>query len=125
MVQQMALAQDTTNLEFICDDAIDDLSRSLSVESVQELLGMSIEIDSTNNFNTAAGLASSSSGLSCLGIALANLYGLQQTEDFDFSVLARLGSGSAVRSVYGGFVRWNRALRAQYGFWRARKAAVC
>ena len=64
-----------------------------------------ISIESQNNFNTAAGLASSSSGLSCLGYALANLYGLQ---DVDVSILARIGSGSACRSVYGGFVKWEK-----------------
>jgi len=68
---------------------------------------MDICIDSINNFNTAAGLASSSSGLSCLGVALASLYGLPQNK-VDYSLLARLGSGSAVRSVYGGFVVWNK-----------------
>ena len=72
-------------------------------------MSLNIEIESKNNFYTAAGLASSSSGLSCLGIALANLYGLPKDSDHvDFSMLARLGSGSAVRSVYGGFVKWNK-----------------
>jgi mevalonate pyrophosphate decarboxylase len=75
--------------------------------SVDAVLAMDICIDSTNNFNTAAGLASSSSGLSCLGVALASLYGLPKHK-VDFSLLARLGSGSAVRSVYGGFVVWNK-----------------
>ena len=62
-------------------------------------------ITSRNNFNTAAGLASSSSGLSCLGFALAKLYNIK---DIDYSVLARLGSGSACRSLYGGFVKWEK-----------------
>ena len=64
-------------------------------------------IESENNFNTAAGLASSSSGLSCLGFALANLYGLPKNK-IDYTLLARMGSGSACRSIYGGFVRWNK-----------------
>ena len=64
-------------------------------------------IVSDNNFNTAAGLASSSSGLSCLGCALATLLGLSE-DQIDFSILARLGSGSACRSTQGGFVVWNK-----------------
>jgi len=35
------------------------------------------------------------------------LYGLDETK-VDLSMLARIGSGSAVRSVYGGFVKWNK-----------------
>lgn len=104
-VQKMAREQGPKDLEFICDE---EPEKKLSIASIDDLLKCHVEIESNNNFNTAAGLASSSSGLSCLGIALAHLYGLQQSADFDFSVLARLGSGSAVRSVYGGFVKWNK-----------------
>jgi diphosphomevalonate decarboxylase len=77
----------------------------VKIIKVGELMKCGLLIESNNNFNTAAGLASSSSGLSCLGVALAHLYGL---EGVDFSVLARIGSGSAVRSVYGGFVKWEK-----------------
>ena len=35
-----------------------------------------LRIESVNNFATAAGMASSASGLSCLAVALASLYGL-------------------------------------------------
>jgi len=48
-------------------------------------------------------LASSAAGYACLVAALANLYGVQDTE---LSSIARVGSGSACRSVYGGWVRW-------------------
>ena len=69
---------------------------------------MSIEIESVNNFRTAAGLASSSSGLSCLAFCLASIYGLKESFPGHFSTFARLGSGSACRSLYGGFVEWQR-----------------
>jgi diphosphomevalonate decarboxylase len=61
-------------------------------------------IDSTNDFPTAAGLASSSSGFAALALAASTAAGL----DLDrrtLSVLARRGSGSAARSIDGGFVR--------------------
>ena len=70
-----------------------------------------IKIESENNFNTAAGLASSASGLSCLGFALSKLYGLG---DENNSLLARLGSGSACRSLDGGFVLWDKGWTGPY-----------
>lgn len=63
----------------------------------------SVHICSENNFPTAAGLASSAAGYACLVAALCRLYGIQG----DISALARQGSGSACRSVLGGFVRWH------------------
>lgn len=39
-----------------------------------------IHVESTNNFPTAAGVASSSSGLACLAACLAKLYGVQVSE---------------------------------------------
>lgn len=65
-----------------------------------EILKWNIRICSVNNFPTAAGLASSSSGYACLVFALAKLYQI----DGDITELARLGSGSACRSIYGGWV---------------------
>ncbi|KYQ59823.1 Diphosphomevalonate decarboxylase [Trachymyrmex zeteki] len=61
-----------------------------------------IRICSKNNFPTAAGLASSAAGYACLTAALAKLYKIEG----DISIIARSGSGSACRSVMGGFVRW-------------------
>ena len=78
---------------------------------LKELLTRSILIESDNNFRTAAGLASSSSGLSCLAVCLATAYGVREEFQGQFSTFARLGSGSACRSVYGGFVEWERGWR--------------
>lgn len=64
-----------------------------------------IVIESVNNFNTAAGMASSSSGLSCLAFALFKAYGIEASRE-EISLFARLGSGSACRSIEGGFVHW-------------------
>ena len=60
-----------------------------------------------NNFATDAGMASSASGLSCLAVALASVYGIKEEYPGQFSLLARLGSGSACRSLYGGLVHWS------------------
>src|SRR5699024_3371496 len=64
-------------------------------------------VKSTNNFPTAAGLASSASGMAALAGAASLAAGLQLTRS-DLSRLARRGSGSACRSVYGGFVEWQK-----------------
>merc|ERR1712071_148515 len=66
-----------------------------------------VAIVSENNFPTKAGLASSASGYACLVYTLAKLYGLD-TESCELSALARRGSGSACRSMFGGFVRWHK-----------------
>ena len=103
-----------------------------------------VHIITVNNFPTAAGLASSASGLACLAYTLAELYGLipgdgaegdnnnkvdkevvnnnkvdkESTGDNDnhvdrralalteVSKVARMGSGSACRSLFGGYVKW-------------------
>lgn len=63
-----------------------------------------VHIVSRNNFPTAAGLASSAAGYACLAYVLGHLYGL--TDNVELSRLARRGSGSACRSLFGGFVQW-------------------
>ncbi|XP_028548821.1 diphosphomevalonate decarboxylase MVD2, peroxisomal isoform X3 [Dendrobium catenatum] len=62
-------------------------------------------IASYNNFPTAAGLASSAAGFACLVFSLAKLMNVKE-ELGQLSAIARQGSGSACRSLYGGFVKW-------------------
>lgn len=62
-------------------------------------------IQSTNFVPTAAGLASSASGMAALAGA-ANLACNLQLTQRELSMFARRGSGSATRSIYGGFVEW-------------------
>ncbi|KAJ7069781.1 GHMP kinase [Mycena amicta] len=65
-----------------------------------------VHIASFNNFPTAAGLASSASGFAALTASLAALYALPSPPT-KLSLIARQGSGSACRSLLGGFVAWN------------------
>lgn len=69
-----------------------------------------LRIASYNNFPTAAGLASSASGLAALVASLAQLYDLPQTPS-QLSLVARQGSGSACRSLFGGYVAWRAGER--------------
>ncbi len=64
----------------------------------------------TNTVPTAAGVASSASAFAALVRALNGVYGWGLSER-EMSVLARLGSGSACRSLWRGFVRWRRGER--------------
>lgn len=63
-----------------------------------------LQIDTHNNFPTAAGLASSASGFAALTLALATAWQWPLSLPA-MSALARQGSGSAARSLFGGFVR--------------------
>ena len=65
---------------------------------------------SFNRFPTASGLASSASAFAALGLAAARAYGLSLSPRA-LSVLARQGSGSAARSVFGGLVRMHSGER--------------
>lgn len=65
---------------------------------------------SQNNFPTAAGLASSASGFAALAMAADAALNLNMPKR-ELSAIARRGSGSAARSLYGGFVHMAKALR--------------
>ncbi|CAN5781633.1 diphosphomevalonate decarboxylase [soil metagenome] len=65
------------------------------------------QVVSQNNFPMASGIASSASGFAALTIAGCRALDLDLT-DAELSALARLGSGSASRSLFGGFVEWER-----------------
>jgi diphosphomevalonate decarboxylase len=67
-------------------------------------------VDSSNNFPTASGLASSASGFAALAGAASAAAGLDGSPR-KLSQLARFGSGSACRSIFGGFVEWRAGTR--------------
>lgn len=71
-----------------------------------ERLGLrsGLKVRSRNSFPTAAGLASSSSGYAALALGIASAAGLE-LDHRELSALARIGSGSAARAVFGGFTR--------------------
>ncbi len=75
-------------------------------------------IDTQNTFPHSSGIASSASGMAALAMNLMSLekalsqnFGTEMTEDYFYqkaSFLARLGSGSACRSVKGKIVVWGQ-----------------
>lgn len=75
-----------------------------------------LTINSSNTFPHSAGIASSASAMSALALCLCSIERqVNNQPDADgaaffskASHLARIGSGSAARSVYGGFVSWGK-----------------
>ncbi|GAA4292762.1 diphosphomevalonate decarboxylase [Actinokineospora soli] len=63
-------------------------------------------VDTRNTVPTGAGLASSASGFAALAVAAATAHGLA-LDPTGLSRLARRGSGSAARSIFGGFAVWH------------------
>ncbi len=77
------------------------------LDEVRVTAGISLkaQVVSENNFPTGAGIASSAAAFAALALAASKAAGLELDESA-LSVLARHGSGSASRSVPGGFVEW-------------------
>lgn len=69
-----------------------------------------VRVDTVNDFPTAAGLASSASGFAALTLAGLTAFEVPFTLA-EASTLARQGSGSACRSLWGGWVQWSKGQR--------------
>lgn len=68
-----------------------------------------LEIDINMNVPVGAGLASSACGFASLAAALNDLFDWRLSQR-NLSILARLGSGSAARSLWTGFVEWHAGI---------------
>lgn len=76
---------------------------------IRKMVGVNLKakVVSSSKIPFAAGLAGSSSGLCALALAATSALGLKLNKK-QFSIISRIGSGSASRSVYGGFVEWKK-----------------
>ncbi|MGY0693976.1 diphosphomevalonate decarboxylase [Virgibacillus sp. FSP13] len=77
------------------------------IRSETQATNLCAEVRSTNHVPTAAGFASSASGFAALAAATTRALDLS-ISDQDLSRLTRQGSGSACRSIFGGFVEWHQ-----------------
>lgn len=117
-------ARTTTTVAFDPDAAEDYCTLNGSAATTEELkriqrvlgavrrmagIRASARVVSSNNFPTSAGIASSASGFAALALAAARAASLP-CEPQDLAGLAILGSGSACRSLYGGYVLWEPPL---------------
>jgi diphosphomevalonate decarboxylase len=73
--------------------------------------GAAVRVATRGDFPAGAGLASSAAAFAALAVAARAAFGLER-DVVSASRLARLGSGSASRSIQGGFCRWRRGERA-------------
>ncbi|MCU0653416.1 MAG: diphosphomevalonate decarboxylase [Candidatus Pacebacteria bacterium] len=82
---------------------------STHLDRVRALAGIDTRarVSTQNNFPASTGLASSASGFAALTLAAAKAAELNLSEK-ELSILARLGSGSACRSIPAGFVEWSK-----------------
>jgi diphosphomevalonate decarboxylase len=101
-----ALERDAMTLdgEEVSEAVLNKTSRWLDLVRQKKGFAQRARIDSTNHFPTASGLASSASGFAALAVAATRAAGLELSPR-ELSILARRGSGSAARSIFGGFVR--------------------
>jgi len=73
------------------------------------------KVVSENSFPVGAGLASSASGFAALSLAASRAAGLELSQR-ELSTLARFGSGSACRSIPGGFTEWTAGTCSEDSF---------
>lgn len=87
------------------------------LERVRKLANSNLfaKVVSQNNFPSSHGLSSSASGFAALTLASVSALNLKLNEK-KLSVLARLGSGSAARSIPGGFVEWYKSNHSEDSF---------
>ncbi len=100
--------------EFYLNGHLTESNRVVGVlELVRERAGLTRRavVTSTNDFPTGAGLASSASGFAALAVAASAAAGLALTTR-ELSILARRGSGSAARSIFGGYVEMHTGSRS-------------
>lgn len=90
---------------------------SAHLDRIRKMAGIhgSARVESRNNFPKGTGLASSASGFAALSLAASCAAGLSLSEK-ELSILARLGSGSACRSIPSGFVEWKAGTSARSSY---------
>jgi diphosphomevalonate decarboxylase len=103
---------DSNQDEVVLNGKVLDFKESLRIQSylnvVRKMYGFDqhLKIDSTNHVPLSAGFASSASGFAALAAAVNSTMDLNLDRK-EISILARNGSGSATRSIFGGFVEWH------------------
>ena len=111
---RVTFRSDLTEDEFWLHGRLGDATRVSRVLDLVRLWAgnkMGAVVSSTNNFPTGAGLASSASGFAALAVAATGAAGLRYGKR-ELSILARHGSGSAARSIFGGYAEMHPGIEA-------------
>lgn len=110
---------DQSEDQFVFEDQVQPVSAKITrvLDDVRQLAGIHQHaiVKSANHVPTSAGLASSASAFAALALAASQAAGLKLSRK-ELSILARHGSGSASRSIYGGFVLWHAGVDDQTSF---------
>ena len=81
------------------------MSKFLDLVREKSKTKLKAKVYSMNTFPTGSGIASSASGFTALAASSSKALDIELTKK-ELSDLARRGSGSAARSIFGGFVYW-------------------
>jgi diphosphomevalonate decarboxylase len=103
------LKEDVLILNHIRGSARELMKVSSFLDIIRERANVMLyaNIITENHVPTAAGFASSASGYAALTAAATKAIGLTLSDE-ELSRIARQGSGSASRSIYGGYVEWKK-----------------
>lgn len=118
---EVSFSEAYTEDQFYLDNQLQDEKATKKISTfldiVREKAGTTkkAKVISQNFVPTAAGLASSASGLAALAGACNEALKLG-LDDQALSRLARRGSGSACRSIFGGFVEWEKGYDDQSSY---------
>lgn len=111
------ITQSDTGQDRVVLNGVEQAKDSKFARKVEEFVSLfrgdlqqPVLVNTENNIPTAAGLASSASGFAALMLALNQFYNLNLS-DAQLSACARMGSGSASRSIFTGFVEWQMGHR--------------
>ncbi len=111
-LETRTIVETSSQIQFDCLTLNGRRETGTALERVQEFMNLlrnisgksdRVHIISENNFPLSAGIASSASAFAALAAAGSKAFGLELSEK-ELSILARRGSGSASRSIPGGFV---------------------
>ena len=104
LTTKTTVSTNETDVLYINGQSVQDEKISKFLNSLRQIHTIkNIRIETENNFPTSAGLASSASGFAALTTALNSHFSLGFSKQ-EISAIARTGSASAARSIYGGFV---------------------
>ena len=119
------ISEDDIDTVWINHKKVNDEKILKFLSQIREKTGIAaIKINTENNFPTGAGLASSASGFAALTTALNGHFSLGLTQN-ELSAIARKGSASSARSIFGGIVSlqgpsWEAAVIEQNSSWPLR-----
>lgn len=95
--------------------ALDRVKRHLDVLRKRLVIDYRALVKSSNNFPMGAGIASSASSFAALTLAGLKAV-VTDIDERELTTIARLGSGSAARSIPSGYVEWHTGSRHEDSF---------